>query len=271
MWKNQILYKPEYYGQYTGKKNSVLIDMKYMQPKYFDSFVVIICNLSILQQSTTECLQWLTRVCYLPEIQANGTSMPDHKSIQKLILRSWMVSILLIFFLKGIKLRIKLYFQKYKKITALNVFFFRGPLHAFKVHELQYGHKVCSLYPKHSMLCRLFYAYHSLRTHNNWKIKLWCTCIQHTRGYRRRNWGFDRIFNQRYGVQWWKRIVNDDTADWLLLLSTFISHEKNDYTSSFIDVWNLQAKNHNFLVPWCCHNQQWSPILYVIIKRKYKF
>ena len=58
MWKNQILYKPEYYGQYTGKKNSVLIDMKYMHnEKYFDSFVVIICNLSILQQSTTECLQ----------------------------------------------------------------------------------------------------------------------------------------------------------------------------------------------------------------------
>ena len=56
MWKNQILYKPEYYGQYTGKKNSLLIDMKYNE-KYFDSFVVIICNLSILQQSTTECLQ----------------------------------------------------------------------------------------------------------------------------------------------------------------------------------------------------------------------
>ena len=31
MWKNQILYKPEYYGQYTGKKNSVLIAMKYIQ------------------------------------------------------------------------------------------------------------------------------------------------------------------------------------------------------------------------------------------------
>ena len=69
-------------------------------------------------------------------------------------------------FLKGIKLRIKLYFQKYKKITALNVFFFRGPLHAFKVHELQYGHKVCCLHPKHSMLCCLFYAYHSFRPQN---------------------------------------------------------------------------------------------------------
>ena len=32
MWKNQILYKPEYYGQYTGKNKYVIIVVKYIQP-----------------------------------------------------------------------------------------------------------------------------------------------------------------------------------------------------------------------------------------------
>ena len=37
MWKNQILYKPEYYGQYTGKNKSVLIVMKCIKIFWFIS------------------------------------------------------------------------------------------------------------------------------------------------------------------------------------------------------------------------------------------